>query len=102
MLFFEVRLPLKKLLVTTLTETLAHTSRKYVVVQGMSLPKSSKKHKLFWLHSSIFAALEYSLKMLIFAVFLPAREPLVATSSEMRAVTLPKDIVKQVMKISKV
>ena len=39
--------------------------------------------------------------MLISKVFLPVREPLVATFSEMRAVTLPKDIVKQGMGISK-
>ena len=40
--------------------------------------------------------------MLIFEVFLPVREPLVATSSETRAVTSLKDIVKQGMKILKI
>ena len=40
--------------------------------------------------------------MLIFEVFLPVREPLVATFSEKPAVTSPKDMVKQGMKISKV
>ena len=39
--------------------------------------------------------------MLIFEVFLPVREPLVAKFKEMRAVTSPKDIVKQGMKVSK-
>ena len=38
--------------------------------------------------------------MLIFEVFLPVGEPLVATFSEMRTVTSPKDIVKEGMKIS--
>ena len=38
--------------------------------------------------------------MLIFVVFLTVREPLVATFRETRAFTLPKDIVKQGMKIS--
>ena len=39
--------------------------------------------------------------MLIFEVFLPVRESLVAKFKETRAVTLSKDIVKQGMKISK-
>ena len=39
--------------------------------------------------------------MLIFDVFLSTREPLVITFSETRAVNLPKDIVKQGMKILK-
>ena len=39
--------------------------------------------------------------MLIFEVFLPVREPLVAIFSETRVVTSPKDIVKQIMKFSK-
>ena len=39
--------------------------------------------------------------MLIIEVFLPVREPLVATCSETRAVTSPKDIVKQGKEISK-
>ena len=40
--------------------------------------------------------------MLIFEVFLPEKEPLVATFSERRAVTSPKQIAKQGMNISKV
>ena len=39
--------------------------------------------------------------MVIFEVFLPVREPLVAIFKETCAVTSPKDIVKQDMKISK-
>ena len=39
--------------------------------------------------------------MLIFEVFLPVRKPLVATFSETCAVTSPKDIVKQGIKVSK-
>ena len=39
--------------------------------------------------------------MLIFEVFLPVRKPLVATFSETRGVTSPKDIVKNVWKFQK-
>ena len=39
--------------------------------------------------------------MLIFEVFPPVRKPLVATFSETRAVTSPKDIVKNVRKFQK-
>ena len=39
--------------------------------------------------------------MLIFEVFLPVKEPLMTTFSETRAVTSPKDIAKQGIKISK-
>ena len=53
-LIFEIRLRLKEPLVVTFGETRACNSRKCVVVQGMNLTKSSKKHKLVWLHSSIF------------------------------------------------
>ena len=54
-LIFEIWLPLKEPLVVTFGEKRAHTSRKCVVVQGMNLIKSSKKHRLVWLHSPIFA-----------------------------------------------
>ena len=53
-LIFEIWLPLKEPLVVTFGETRAHNSRKCVVVQGMNLIKSSKKHKLVWLHVPIF------------------------------------------------
>ena len=43
MLIFEICLSLKELLVVTFGEIRVHTSRKYVVVQGMNLLKSSKK-----------------------------------------------------------
>ena len=68
----------------------------------MSLPKLPGKHKLFWLHSSAFALESNSLKMLISGVFLPVREPLVATFSETRAATSQKDMVEQSINISKV
>ena len=55
MLIFDVWLSPKEPLVVTFGKTRAHTSRKYIVVQGMNLPKSSKRQKLLWLHSSIFA-----------------------------------------------
>ena len=55
MSIFEICLPLTEPLVVTFSKTREHTSRKYVVVQGMSFPKSSEKFKLLWLHSSIFA-----------------------------------------------
>ena len=46
MSIFEICLPLTEPLVVTFSKTREHTSRKYVVVQGMSLPKSSEKFKL--------------------------------------------------------
>ena len=55
MLIFEIYLPLQEPLVVILSELRAHTSRKCIDVQGMNLAKTSKKHKLLWLHSSIFA-----------------------------------------------
>ena len=55
MLIFRICLPLKEPLVVTFGETRAQTSRKCVAVQGMILTKSSKKHKVLWLHSPIFA-----------------------------------------------
>ena len=55
MLFFEICLPLKEPFVVPVGETRAYTSRKFVVVQGSNLTKSSKKHKLLWLHSCFFA-----------------------------------------------
>ena len=56
MLISEIILPLKEQLVVNFSETPARTSTKYVFFQGMSLSKSSKKHKLLWLRS--FSALE--------------------------------------------
>ena len=55
MLIFEICLALKEPLVVTFSETHPQTYRKCVVVQGMNLTKLSKKHKLAWLYSSIFA-----------------------------------------------
>ena len=55
MLIFEIYLPLQEPLVVILGELRAHTSRKCIDVQGMNLTNTSKKHKLLWLHSSIFA-----------------------------------------------
>ena len=102
MLIFEICLPLKEPLVVDFTETRARTSRKYLFVQGMNLPKLPGKQKLFWLHSSTFVLELNSIKMLILGVFLPERELLVATFSETRAVTSRKDMVEQSINISKV
>ena len=44
----------------------------------------------------------FRIKVSFLRFFLPIRKPLVAKSSEMCALTSPKDIVKQCMKISKV
>ena len=100
-LMFEVRLPLKEPLVATFGEKHALTSNKYVVVQGIKLLKSSKKHKLLWLPSSSLLQ-NNSLKIFYFEVFLPVREPLVTIFSEMRVVTSTKNIFKQGMNILKV
>ena len=54
MLIFEIRLPLKKPLLATFDETRTLTSRKSVVVQDMSIPKSIQKYKFLWPYSSVF------------------------------------------------
>ena len=46
MLIFEFLLALKEPLVATFHQTRALTSQKYVVVLGMNVPKSSRKHNL--------------------------------------------------------
>ena len=50
---FEIRLPLKKPLVTTLTEICAFTSRNYEVRKMTDRSEIIKKHKLLWTHSFI-------------------------------------------------
>ena len=52
---FYICLPLKEPLLVTFGETRAQTSKTCVAVQGINLTKSSKKQKLLWLHSPIFA-----------------------------------------------
>ena len=54
MLIFEIRLPLREPLVTTFDETRALTSRKFVVAQDMSIPKSRQKYNFFWSYPSVF------------------------------------------------
>ena len=54
------------------------TSRKYVVVQGMNIPKSVQKYKFFW-HTPSFCFSIIASKMLIFETRLPLKEQLVAT-----------------------
>ena len=54
MLIFEIRLPLKERLVATSDKTRALTSRISAVSQVMKIPKSAKKKKIPWLHSSVF------------------------------------------------
>ena len=54
MLIFEIRLPLKELLVAIFDETRAVTFRKSVVIQGIKIPKSTQKYKYLWSYSSIF------------------------------------------------
>ena len=55
MLIFEILFPLEEPLVATFRKTRALTSKKYVLVQGMDLPKSYEKYRLLWLYSSVFA-----------------------------------------------
>ena len=101
MLIFEVRLPLKEPLVAAFGEKHALTSNKYVVVQGMKLLKSSKKHKYFGCPPPVLLQ-NNSLKIFYFEVLLPVREPSVTIFSEMHVVTLTKDIFKQGMDILEV
>ena len=101
MLIFEILLPLKEPLVATFGEKCALTSRKYIVVQAMNLQNHPKNTNYFG-YTSPFSIQNNSLKMLVSEVFVPVREPLVATFSETRAATSAKDIVKRGMNISKV
>ena len=55
MLIFEILFLLEEPLVVTFRKTRALASKKYVLVQGMDLPKSYEKYKLLWLYSSVFA-----------------------------------------------
>lgn len=71
------------------------TFRIYVFFQGMKHSRSCKKHKLLRRHSVL------ALKMLIFEVFLPVDEPLLATFKECRALTFLKHIVEQGTNIMK-
>lgn len=43
---FEIRLAVKEPLLATFHQTRVLTSRKYVAVLGMNIPKSSKKYRL--------------------------------------------------------
>ena len=47
-------LPVKELLVATLSETRALTSRKYIAEKGMNIWDSSEKLKTFCSHSTVF------------------------------------------------
>ena len=55
MLNFEEFLPPKIPLMTTLSDTRALTSRKYVAEDTKSNPEQFKSYELFQLHVSIFA-----------------------------------------------
>ena len=55
MLIFEDFLPLKRSLLTTVSDMRAFTSIKYVAEDNKSNPKQFKPYELLWLHSSVFA-----------------------------------------------
>ena len=99
MLIFVIYLPLKEPLVVTFGEKREHTSRKCVVVQGTNLTKSSKKHKLFWLHSSFNSTLKNS-TLKNFDVFLPREEFPVASFCKSRAFIPRRFIVEQSIRVS--
>ena len=52
---FQGFLPLKHLLVATLSEMCALHSRKNVPKRGMNVPDFSQAHKIFYSHSTVFA-----------------------------------------------
>ena len=85
-LIFDIYITLKE----TFGETHGHTSRKCEVenVENQNYPKNPNCTQPFLLQNN-------SLKMLIFDVFLPLGEPLVAKFKEMRAPTSSKDLVKE-------
>ena len=60
----------------------------------MIIPNLSKKRQYVWSHSSVFA-LEKQTKNLIFQIFLPLRDPLMATFNKTRAPTSRKYVVGQ-------
>ena len=55
-------LPLKELLMATLSETCELTSATNVAKKVMTIPTLSKKRRLLWSHSSVFALEKKSLK----------------------------------------
>ena len=60
----------------------------------MIIPNLSQKRQYVWSHSFVFA-LEKQPKNLIFQIFLPLRDPLMATFSKTRAPTSRKHVVEQ-------
>ena len=98
--YFRIIASKKESLVVTFDKTRAHTSRKCVVFMNF-LKSFKKRESLKTQNTHLFLLYSNSLKMLIFDVFLPEREPLVTTFSEKRAVISLKDIIKQCIKILK-
>ena len=90
MIKFRRFLPLKETLVATFSEACALTTRRYVSGPGMSILNSSKKLKLFWSHSSVFAFENYP-KNAKFSEFLPLKKPSSTTFSD-RVHSLPENM----------
>ena len=94
MLIFEVRLPLKKPLVTTLTEARALTSRNYEVKQRTEHSKIIKsKNYIICILSFCFRIT--ASKIIIFEIGSPLKQPPVITFGETRACTSRKYVAKQ-------
>ena len=87
-------LSLKESSAGTFNETYPLTSRKCPSERGMIIPNLSKKRQYVWSHSFVFA-LEKQPKNLIFQIFLPLRDPLMATFNKTRAPTCRKYVVEQ-------
>ena len=52
----------KRTLMASFSKTRALTFRKYVLEEGIDLPKPSQKYELLWLHSSAFDLEQYPQK----------------------------------------
>ena len=87
-------LPLGDPLVATFNETRAPTSTRYVATEDIVMSNWLKTFQTFWSPSSIFA-LEKCPKNLNFHSFLSVGDPLVATFSQTRALTLGKYVAEQ-------
>ena len=66
---FSIFFTSKNPLVATFDEMYTPTCRKYVVEQDMTITRSSEKHKLLHLHSSVFLFRTIASKMLILKIF---------------------------------
>ena len=86
--------PLRNHFLTSINETRAPTSGKYVVEQGLLSRNWSKIFQTFWLHLSVFV-LEEQPEKVIFPVLLPLINLLMASFNETREPNSRKYVAEQ-------